>query len=130
MKAFEVNVKGREWATVIRAETAGKAKYEYLLDVWDSWPDVGFKDLTCYTLKTIPPTNQEIAEREAAAFNERHPLGTLVNYWSMLKEGEPTGTGRIKHVSTVMCDHAVAWIEGARSCHAITHVEKAMEEEA
>ena len=88
MKAFEVNVKGREWASVIRAETAGKAKYEYLLDVQDSWPDISFKDLTCHTLKTIPLTKQEIAEREAAAFNARHPLGTLVNYWSMLKEGE------------------------------------------
>jgi hypothetical protein len=63
------------------------------------------------------------AQREADAFNAKCPVGTPVRYWSGLKEGEPTGTGEIEHPATVMCDHAVAWIQGARSCHSITHVE-------
>ena len=123
MRAYEINVKGRDWAKTVRAENEGKAKYQYFLGVRDAWPDVTFRDLTCHALTSIPATKQEIAEREADAFNRLVPVGTMVRYWSGVREGEPTGTGRIYHPATVVCDHASAWIEGARSCHSITHVE-------
>lgn len=48
--AFEVNVKDRPWQSVINARNAGKAKYLYLLDVRESWPDITFADLTCRKL--------------------------------------------------------------------------------
>ena len=66
-------------------------------------------------------------QKDADAFNKEHPVGTLVNYWGMEKKGPPSGTGKIKHLATVLSGHtAVAWIEGARGCYAVTHVEKAV----
>lgn len=48
VRAYEVGVKGQEWTrTVVYALSAGKAKYDYLLDVRESWPDVTFKHITC-----------------------------------------------------------------------------------
>jgi hypothetical protein len=38
--AFKVSVKGTDWTKIINARTAGKAKYQYWLDVTDCWPDV------------------------------------------------------------------------------------------
>ncbi len=38
--AFEVSVKDTDWTEIINAPTAGKAKYQYWLDVTDAWPDV------------------------------------------------------------------------------------------
>lgn len=124
MKAFEVGVRGKDWTRPVQAESAGKAKYEYLRDIRESWPDVSFKHLTCHAIKSMPPTRTELAQREADAFNLAHPVGTVVRYWSGLKEGEPTGVGPINHLATVVCEHAVAWIEGARACHSLTHVER------
>jgi hypothetical protein len=50
LRAFEVNVKGRNWQSTVHALTAGKAKYEYLIGVRESWPDVNFTDLTCHSI--------------------------------------------------------------------------------
>lgn len=123
MKAFEVGVRGKDWTRPIQAESAGKAKYEYLRDIRESWPDVSFQHLTCRAIKSMPPTRTELAHREADAFNLAHSVGTVVRYWSFTKEGEPTGVGPIKHVATVVGESAVAWIKGARSCICISHVE-------
>lgn len=38
--AFEVSVAGTDWTTIINHRSAGKAKYEYWLNVTESWPDV------------------------------------------------------------------------------------------
>ena len=124
MPFYEVNVRGKDWAREISAATAGKAKYLYLLRVRDAWEGVSFKHLTCRTLRAMSPTPMEIAQREADAFNARHPVGTLLNYWSWTREGEPTGTAPINHVATVVCGSAVIWMQGVSSCHSITHVER------
>ena len=56
--AFSVNVKGRNWDSVINHRTAGKAKAEYLRSVQDSWPDVQFTDITCHKIGERPETNE------------------------------------------------------------------------
>lgn len=129
MPSFEIGITGfigHEWdgTLVIDAETRGKAKAAFLLRVADSW-DVPFTRLTSRLLSGYvhPPTRTEIAQREVEAFNAATPVGTMVRYWSFERCGEPTGTGRIKHEATVVSEHSVAWIEGASSCHSLTHVE-------
>lgn len=128
-RAFEVSMRGDDrMVKAIFAETAGKAKYSFLLSMREVWnPDVTFADLTCRSLGDIPvpPTRKEIAQAEADRFNAEHPVGTLLRYWSWTKEGEPTGEARIKHHATVVCESPVIWMEGVRSCHSLMHVERA-----
>lgn len=50
LKAYEVGVIGTDWNRTVHAMTAGKAKYTYLLDIRDAWPDVSFKHLRCRVL--------------------------------------------------------------------------------
>lgn len=45
--AFEVSVKGTDWAQIINARTAARAKSEYHRDVIDAWPDVPFTAIRC-----------------------------------------------------------------------------------
>jgi hypothetical protein len=62
-------------------------------------------------------------EQTIAAFNEANPPGALVRFWTGFREG-PGKEGRIYHVATLLGGHTpVAWIEGAGSCVALTHVE-------
>jgi hypothetical protein len=70
-----------------------------------------------------PPTRAELSQAEADAFNAANPVGTMLRYWSGLKEGVPSGLAPISHPATVMCDHAVIWMRGVSSCHSLTHVE-------
>lgn len=123
IRCYEVNVRGREWSHFIEAETAGKAKYEYLLDVRDAWPDTTFADLECHVASRRPPTRKELAQQEADAFNAAHPVGTMLRFWSGVKEGAPTGLAAISHPAQVMSDHASVWMSGVRSCHSLSHVE-------
>lgn len=59
LRAFEVGVIGAPWPPSIRhALTAGKAKYDYLRSVRESWPDISFKHLTCRDLGA-PRNNSE-----------------------------------------------------------------------
>lgn len=44
--AWECNVRGKDWQRTINHLTAGKARYEYLLDLRDAWPDATFADIT------------------------------------------------------------------------------------
>ena len=48
--------------------------------------------------------------------------GDRVNYWNGFKEGEPSGQGEIKHFGEIG-GVKVAWVRGASSCVAITHLE-------
>lgn len=125
MPTFEVNVKGRDWQKYIDAPTAGKAKYQYLLDVRDAWPDTEFKDLECHSCAVRPLTRKELAQREADAFNDRHPIGTVLNYWRGLKEGPPSGSAPIRYPAGVMCDHASVWMDHVSGSIALSHVEPA-----
>lgn len=45
LRAYECNVCGTDWHTVINAFTAGRAKSEYLRHVQDAWPDVKYTDV-------------------------------------------------------------------------------------
>lgn len=126
MRAYEVGIKDADWSVgTVFAPTAGKAKYKRLLDLKDAGWEPEFKDLTCRSLGDIPvpPTLTEVAQREADAFNARHPIGTMLRYWSWVKEGDPTGTAAIRHHATVVCEGAVIWMQGVSSCHSLSHVE-------
>lgn len=126
MKAYELNVRGSDGRpAVINAETAGKAKSLFLREHLDDC-GIPYTAITCRCIgeaRPPEPTRAELAQREADAFNALHPIGTLLKYWSLTKEGEPTGTARIKHEATVVCESAVIWMAGVSSCHSLTHVE-------
>lgn len=54
-------------------------------------------------------------QREAAAWNAAHPVGTPVRYWrggTVPGVDAPTGEGRITHPAQPMSDHVSVWIEG------------------
>ncbi len=125
MKTYEVTIKGKDWKRYVDAESTGKAKVEYWRDIRESWPDIPFTLVRCREVKreNVPPSRVELAKRQAEAFNATHPEGTMLRYWSGLREGEPTGVAPIRHAATVMCDHAVIWLKGVSSCHSLTHVE-------
>ena len=48
--AFEVSVKGTDWARVVNARTRGAAKADYHRDVAESWPDIPFTAIQCRKL--------------------------------------------------------------------------------
>jgi hypothetical protein len=55
LRTYEVNVKGQNWAELIVQGSAGAAKYAYLLDIRDPYPEVTFKDLTVRSLGKLEP---------------------------------------------------------------------------
>ena len=70
------------------------------------------------------------AQREADKWNAEHSVGTIVRYWRGVRRYQdskvdepPSGEGRVRHEATVVCESAVAWIEGCSGCVALTHVE-------
>ena len=69
--AWECNVRGKEWQRTINHLTAGKARYEYLLDLRDSWPDVTFADIT---VRKVGPAHTSEAFRRNAAYRGRTEL--------------------------------------------------------
>lgn len=60
--AFEVNVKGTDWQTVINAHTRGKAKAEYFRSVNECW-EVPFTSIRCR--KIGAPLTSQGFERNA-----------------------------------------------------------------
>ena len=62
-------------------------------------------------------------QREADAWNERHPVGTFVRYWKGLRAGKPSGIGQVRHAAQPMSDHVSAWIEGCSGSVSVTHIE-------
>lgn len=63
--AFECNVRGKQWQKTVNHWTAGKARYEYLLDVRDAWPEVTFADVT---VRKIGPAHTSEAFRRTARY--------------------------------------------------------------
>jgi hypothetical protein len=61
--AFEVSVNGTDWTRVINARSAGKAKYEYFLDVRDVWPNVSITAMRAR--KVGGPRTSEAFQRNA-----------------------------------------------------------------
>ena len=131
MKAYEVGIRsdGGAYDATIFAPTAGKAKYQRFLALRDAGWNGSFQHLHCRALGDIPvpPTRAQLAQGECDSFNAQFPIGTMLRYWSGVKEGQPTGSAPISHPASVMCDHAVIWLKGVSSCHSISHVEPARE---
>lgn len=61
--AFEVSVVGTDWTKIVNTRTAGKAKYQYWLDVTDAWPDVPITAMRAR--KVGEPHTSEAFERNA-----------------------------------------------------------------
>lgn len=111
---------------VIEAATRGRAAYLYALNLTDCWPDakVGdiFKRLRSRRLDLAPvDPEQQAVER----FNQYHPVGTPVVYWTGVREGDGRRS-RTRSVAQLLSGHtAVVWVEGEASCISLTHVEVA-----
>jgi hypothetical protein len=57
---FEVGVKGAPWPPArVNHRTPGKAKSEYLREVRESWPDIGYTDLTVRKMRDNAFSSQE-----------------------------------------------------------------------
>lgn len=71
----------------------------------------------------MPTAEEVIVER----FNERHPIGTAVRYWT----GRRQGSGELTETRTpasVLGGHTpVIWVTGHAGCIALTHIEPARE---
>ena len=63
--AWECNVRGKDWQRTINHLTAGKARYEYLLDLRDAWPDATFADIT---VRKIGPAHTSEAFKRTATY--------------------------------------------------------------
>jgi hypothetical protein len=56
-------------------------------------------------------------------FNAKYPLGTMVDFWTGLRAGEPSGTSTTRSEAELLGGHtAVVWLEGVRGCIALSHV--------
>jgi len=63
--AWECNVRGKDWQRTINHLTAGKARYEYLMDLRDAWPDVTFADIT---VRKVGPAHTSEAFKRTATY--------------------------------------------------------------
>lgn len=61
LKAYEVSVVGTDWTQTVHETSAGRAKYKYLLDVREAWPDISFKHLRCRSIGK-PRTDEGFAK--------------------------------------------------------------------
>lgn len=60
----------------------------------------------------------------AEQWNTRHPVGTEVQWWTGVREGEPTGVSSTRSRAETLGGHTpVVWVEGHPACIALTHVE-------
>lgn len=69
--AWECNVRGKNWQSTINHLTASKARYRYLLDLRDAWPDATFADIT---VRKIGPAHTSEAFKRTAAYRGRPEL--------------------------------------------------------
>ena len=58
-------MRGRNWQRTINHASAGKARYEYLLDLRDAWPDATFADIS---VRKIGPAHTSEAFKRTAAY--------------------------------------------------------------
>ncbi|MGH8881783.1 MAG: hypothetical protein ACRD0P_31285 [Stackebrandtia sp.] len=92
-------------------------------NVTDDQLDALRADLAMSTGRVAELERYVSALEQAAAWNSIHPIGTPVRYWT----GPRDGDGRIGDTSApaqVLSEHtAVVWINTARACVALSHVE-------
>lgn len=56
-------------------------------------------------------------------FNSTYPVGTVCDYWTMDRNGDPSGTAKTRSSAELLGGHtAVVWLEGVSGCIALTHV--------
>lgn len=63
-----------------------------------------------------------------ASWNERHPVGTRVRFWKLVKRGEPSGEAFTATPAQMLGGHtAVVWLDhvsaGVSGCIALSHIE-------
>ena len=62
----------------------------------------------------------------AEQWNERHPVGMIVKWWTGVREGEPSGESATRTPAQMLGGHTpVVWVVGHPACIALTHVEPA-----
>lgn len=139
MRRYEVTF--GPYSTVIIAESAGKAKYEYAMSLSDGGPvdncGDAFRGFRCRSLglagtesryvKTGAAWVSEVdpkrdAQDAADHWNAAHPIGTPVRYWTWLREGDGK-TSKTRTLAQSMGSHASVWVDGEASCISLTHVE-------
>lgn len=82
-RAFEIRTRidNYEEPHTIFAESAGKARYETLLNARDAGYDqISFQHIRVRSLGVMD-TPREIAERKVKAFNDRYPVGTPIKVY-------------------------------------------------
>jgi hypothetical protein len=82
MRAFDVRLRGAPEGRTVYAETAGKAKYETLLDLGDVFPDLEYTDLRVRCLGVME-TPEERNARQIAEFNASFPPNTPVRVYPL-----------------------------------------------
>lgn len=71
-------------------------------------------------MTTTTPTAEHAAAR---AFNDAHPVGTLVRYWKGVREGDGK-VSRTRTAAQLLSGHtAVVWVEHEGACIALTHIQ-------
>ena len=66
----------------------------------------------------------ETAEQTVTRFNQRHPIGQAVRYWTGRRGDESGGLSQTRTKAQVMAGgDAVVWVEDHVSCIALTHIE-------
>jgi hypothetical protein len=64
------------------------------------------------------------SEEAVRQFNEYHPVGTEVRYWTGPREGEPSGRGPTRSPAELLGGHTpVVWVVGHPACIALSHVD-------
>lgn len=65
------------------------------------------------------------AQAAADAWNDAHPVGSAVRYWTGLREGRARASATRSAASVLGGHTAVVWVVGESACIALTHVERA-----
>ena len=63
------------------------------------------------------------AQAEVDAWNDAHPVGTSVRYWTGLREGRGKPSTTRTEASVLGGHTAVVWVVGEPACIALTHIE-------
>ena len=72
--------------------------------------------------KPRPISTHDKLQKEVDRFNNQFPVGTKVEYWRGIREGEGK-IGFIKSRAEILSGHTpVVWIAGCSGCIALSHV--------
>lgn len=132
---FEVCLTGNLWGgSIYRAASAGAARYEALLDLRESYPDISFADLRSRRSPSFDDrpgafANGWSAEHAArigdeedavACWNAAHCIGTPVH---LRMDGGEVRETRTRSAALLSAGgQAVIWCEGVPSCYALSRV--------